>query len=512
MKYYNYIFKTVLCAAFVLGLSSCGNDWLEEEQPASGVNAETAIKKSSDMAAAYVGMYTAFKGTSDYTDYYAANMFIYGDVSGEDLQYNNINGSNRASFYYYRDYTTADQFGTNTAVWRSPYIVISRANHILTVDESKLEDAEEAAEDIAQMKNEAKVLRAYALFDLTRTYGKPYTQDGGASLGVPFSEEVLNAEDKLPRSTVAENYAQILKDLTEAISSGALAEDPTPGYINKWAAEALLTRVYLTMGGKENFTKALSTAEDIISSSPYETWTQDQYVKAWNKSDAAHLSEIIFEISITGTSDWTDRNGIGYIYAENGGADFSGYGDVIATKAFVDMLASDPEDIRNEVFLPANGSAKNTTGDARVFLNKIPPTSGSPQYQNIPLLRISEVYLSAAEAAFNIGNKEKAANYLNEIINNRTTDGSKLVTAANITADRIYIERRKELVGEGQRWFDALRRGETVTRYTSEDDRGWHDVLTQRARSYNRESKYALPPIPQYECDANPEIIQNSDY
>ena len=259
--------------------------------------------------------------------------------------------------------------------------------------------------------------------------------------------------------------------------------------------------------------KALSTAEDVINNSPYKTWTQAQYVKAWDKSDAAHNNEIMFEIAISGTSDWTDRNGIAYLYCENGGANGSGYGDLVASKAFSDMLSSDPKDIRNNVFLPANGSsAKAGYGTARVFLNKLPAVGGVVQLQNVPMLRFSEVVLSAAEAAFNAGNKDKAAKYLNEIIKNRTSDESKQVSAADITADRIYIERRKELVGEGQRWFDALRRGETITRYTSDEDRGWHDVLTQRARSYNRESKYALPPIPQYEIDANPEIIQNADY
>ena len=66
---------------------------------------------------------------------------------------------------------------------------------------------------------------------------------------------------------------------------------------------------------------------------------------------------------------------------------------------------------------------------------------------------------------------------LNDIISNRTTDESKQVTSGNITLDRIYIERRKELVGEGQRYFDVMRRGETVTRYTDVNYRGWHDVL-----------------------------------
>ena len=84
--------------------------------------------------------------------------------------------------------------------------------------------------------------------------------------------------------------------------------------------------------------------------------------------------------------------------------------------------------------------------------------------------------MSAAEAAFQAGDKNKAANLLNDIISNRTTDESKQVTSGNITLDRIYIERRKELVGEGQRYFDVMRRGETVTRYT--------DVMTEDGTTY----------------------------
>jgi hypothetical protein len=87
-----------------------------------------------------------------------------------------------------------------------------------------------------------------------------------------------------------------------------------------------------------------------------------------------------------------------------------------------------------------------------------------------------------------------------------------LVTAADITAERIYIERRKELVGEGQRYFDVLRRNETVVRYESLNDRGWHDVLTEEARTFNRDSKKALPLIPVSEINANPNMVQNPKY
>ena len=52
----------------------------------------------------------------------------------------------------------------------------------------------------------------------------------------------------------------------------------------------------------------------------------------------------------------------------------------------------------------------------------MPAVNGDVRYSNVPLLRLSEVYLSAAEAAFQAGDKNKAANLLNDIISNRTTD------------------------------------------------------------------------------------------
>lgn len=505
MKFSKLIYKTALCATMAIGLSSCGGDWLDL-QPSDAADADNAITSSADLQTAYVGMYTAFKGTSSFTDYYGRSMNAYGEVRGEDVQYNHKYGSNHASFYYYMNYRTADNFSTETAIWQSPYIVISRANRVLAAD--NLSDAEEAAAEIAQYKNEAKVMRAYALFDLTRIYGKPYTKDNGASLGVPFSETPLESTAKPARSTVAENYTQILKDLDEAINSGALAEEATPGYLNVWAAKALLSRVYLTMG---DFSKALSVSEDIIEHSPYTLWTPSQYVNAWDKDNGAHGNEMIFELGINDNTDWTDREGIAYLYHENGGA-APGYGDLIVTKKFSDMLKSDPQDIRNKILLTAESDPDNVFDGAAVYINKMPAYNGDVRYANVPMLRLSEVYLTAAEAAFNTNAKEKAANYLNAIITNRTTDASKVVTEGNVTLDRIYIERRKELVGEGQRYFDALRRGETITRYTSEADKGWHDVLTKEAQSYDRDYYKAYPAIPQYERNANKNIQQNEGY
>lgn len=84
---------------------------------------------------------------------------------------------------------------------------------------------------------------------------------------------------------------------------------------------------------------------------------------------------MIFELVNSGSDDWADREGIAYLYHEDG------YADAICTKSFVDMLAQDPSDVRLDVILPVqlktddNGKPTDmykTYGDNRIFINKFP--------------------------------------------------------------------------------------------------------------------------------------------
>lgn len=72
----------------------------------------------------------------------------------------------------------------------------------------------------------------------------------------------------------------------------------------------------------------MDVAEDIIKNSPYKLWKNEEYVGAWSKISGVHSNEMLFEIAITGSTDWTDREGIAYLYNEDG------YADIIATKNF----------------------------------------------------------------------------------------------------------------------------------------------------------------------------------
>lgn len=497
------------CAILAASLSSCVNDWLDVA-PSDGTDADAALTSSSDLAAARTGMYAALKGNSNLVDYYGQQFFVYGDVhAGDDYQYNNLGGSNRASFYYDMNYQTASEFTSSTSssnvAWKSPYIVIGRANRIIAAAEGgALSDAAEAKATIDQYAAEAKVLRALAHFDLVRIYGKPYTEDQGASLGVPLVTGVLESNAKPARSTVAEVYTQVVKDLTEAISSNALATETEPGYVSVWGAKAILSRVYLNMG---DYANALSVAEDIIKNSGAALWTRDQYFKAWDAS-TPNESEFLFRLNVAGSTDNNDLNGIGNLQQRDG------YKEMVATKKFVDMLTSDPKDVRNDMFLPAKAEKEVAVyGTNKVFLNKLRGQGGNLRNVTIvPIIRLSEVYLTAAECAFRNNDKTKAVEYLNDLVKNRTTTEASLATVDNITLERILIERRKELIGEGQRYFDALRNNETITRYTSEADKGWHKTLSKEAQSFNRDYFKAIAAIPQAEINANPNIKQNTGY
>ncbi|MBQ4055829.1 MAG: RagB/SusD family nutrient uptake outer membrane protein [Bacteroidaceae bacterium] len=488
------IFKTIVCGFAALALTSCANNWLDTE-PSNGVGANGALSTDEDLYNVRTGMYYMFKGSSSYYDYYGARMWYYADVRGEDMQ-SEPSGSRTKSLYNFTYRTASDA----PAIWTTPYRLIRRASRIIEAVEGGNITGDAAW--IAEMGAEAKVLRALAHFDLVRVYGQTYTADNGASYGVPIVTSALDITATPGRNTVAEVYTFVENELNAAINSGALSTDITTGYVNEWAAKAILARVYLTKGDNAN---ALSLAEDIINNGPYELWANDEYAAAWSKKNGSHLKEPILEIVMTGTTDWVDREGIANLYQE------SGYADMIMTKTFLNLMSEDMNDCRWGVMVaPKTDDFIEKYGEDRVFLNKYLAMN---TFNSLPVIRLSEMYLVAAEAAAKTSDATKAAKYLNAIVL-RANPNATPVAEADATVARISKERRKELIGEGHRLFDAMRNNETITRYTSEADQGYHAALNEEARSFDRTFFKVLLPIPQGELDVNPTIAaqQNPGY
>ena len=129
----------------------------------------------------------------------------------------------------------------------------------------------------------------------------------------------------------------------------------------------------------------------------------------------------------------------------------------------------------------------------------------APLECNNVVLRLSEVYLIAAEAGCKLGGDAavQGLGYLNDIVKRGNPENE--VTMADYTLDRVLDERSKELVGEGHRFFDLLRNGKTIIRKG-----GYH--LPSVDEEVDWDFYKCVLPIPEDQFIFSPEMEQNPGY
>lgn len=462
-----------------------------DREPSGAVTSEGAIESYADAVTVLNGVYDGLQGSSDKVDYYGARMVYYGDVRGDYMQA--ATAGKRTSGTYEMNYNADNA----PSIWSTPYNVIRRANNLLVaLKEGKAAGATEA--QLNDLIGQALTVRALVHFDLARVYCYPYTKAGApTSYGIPYLDFVPLASNKPGRSTLEETYGKVIKDLTDAIP--LMSSKKNTGYLNKWGAMALLSRVYLYKGDNAN---ALKTAEDVLTGAdmPYVMWTNADYVGAWKKSGT---SEVIWEIVNYNANDWTDREGLAYLISEEG------YADYVNTPKLIAYFAQNPNDVRAKVNIASKVEDNiKIYGDQDVWCAKYPGNENATDFRvnNIPVLRISELYLNAAEAALKAGDQAKADKYLNDIIKRAMPDAAFV----KATLDIILEQRAIEFNGEGQRFFDAMRNNLTLNR----EVRWEYPSLSKESQVFDNTYFRTILPIPKAERETNPAINeqQNDGY
>ena len=478
------IFKYITLGAVLIGITSCGNDWLNLE-PSTSIPTDTSIKVLSDIEFTLNGIYSQMQSS----DAYSGRLIYYGDATGDDMQA--VSSTKRCANYYRFNWTKDSGPSTH---WSILYSIITSCNVIL----NKIDDIpfdEDETDYRNDLKGQALAIRGLAYFDLTRIFGYPYTKDNGASMGVPIILEETDRFNKPSRATVAQCYERITKDLDDAWP--LLSEEFNKGKINRWAAMTLLSRAYLYM---DKAPEALDMAEKAITgaeSNGYALWTNEEYPTAWsNDASATHPGEVLFEI-VNETTDSPGKESMGYLSSKDG------YDDICITVSFYHLLQQDPDDVRLKLLV--------FDGSKYAYVNKYQPQEGENITDaNIPLVRLSEAYLNAAEAAVKTNNNDKAIAYLNPIVQRANPNNS--VAEEQITLDRILTERRKEMVDEGHRMFDVIRNGMTVQRIDETDSKLSKTEHNTQYMDYDWDFYKIILPIPKHEINANPNIKQNPGY
>ncbi len=483
--------QIILTVLGIMLLASCEN--FLDVKPSNYAAAETSITNTADAQVAINGLMS--KMTS--YNYYGRNFLIYGDAKGGDFAIRS-QGRGLDGLYTFNHSATS---GSYSGFWSQLYNNILQANNLI-LNIKKIEDAGNGSPALAGFKGQALTARALMYFDLVRLYGKPYNMDK-ASYGVPLILEPLDASAQPTRESVEAVYTQILQDLSDA--APLLSKSALNGYLNYYANLAIKARVELTM---DNFTEALAAAEEIINDGPYSLYANEDWVGSWSNEFG---SESIFELGIFPDEADLGTSSLGY-YLMRLGKVTGAMGYFMASDYFIARLGEDPADVRWGI-MDYDESSDTRFGSCSKYTGvDLKGDKGSKSAVNVKVIRLSEIYLIAAEAALKlpVPDKVKATLYLNEIRKRSPTLAP--ATDVTVTIDMIVDEKSKELFAEGQRYFDMLRLNRTIE--FNDEFITPAVVITHRTKTIDRTFYKIVLPISQEEMDANPAIRsqQNDGY
>jgi hypothetical protein len=437
----------------LLIMSSCKKTL--DQQPQSSLDATTAYTTKQGIEAGLLGVYDGMQQTG----YMTLNYLIFTDLYADNLQWV---GTFPTWSQVYNKTILADNTDI-AAIWNAIYATINRANTVIAAaphiaDPSFLKD---------RTIGESEVIRATSYFDLIRMFGggpNGYNQTGGLGVPLRLTPTLTPGDAKaVARSSEAEIYTQILKDLDDAIAK--LPNTVAAGRVNKYVAVAMKARVQLY---RQQWADAEALSTTVITSpNNYALVGGASYGTIYTGKNS---SESLWELQYNAT----DANNIAFYYYPTSSG---GRNEVSTTTSLRD--AFETGDVRKEINYSTVPLAK-----------QLKYSQVNPGVDDVMMIRLAEVYLTRAEARAMQNNLDGALTDLNVI---RSRAGLRPSAAADqaglLTA--IRQERRLELAHEGHRFFD-LRRYNTTG-------------MSQPFRN--------LFPIPQTEIlNSNGTVVQNPGY
>lgn len=421
-------YKLPLCIIAIVLLihtQSC-KGFLEVEPRISTSDLVTIVDENSAKTAVR-GIYNELQSTS----YYGYNFPLIINLSADNVQYTGSQAVNNTL----TTHTARADLGPLSTVWVSIYNTINRANNVIA-KVPLLPLSNTFTEEVRnQLTGEGYFLRALAYFDLVRTWG-----------GVQLILEPTTSASNIPgikRSSVAETYNQIFRDLEEA--EELLPETTNRIRATKKTVWALKARYYLY---QQEWGKAIEYATKIIGDQ--ENYRLTDPYSGFFANNASNTTESIFELYYN--INITNTQGYNWQHSTKGGIGWVRPSDEIVPLLNNAAIGGD----RNSLIYGVQ-SGGSTVWYGQLYYR----TNGTdPAY----VIRLAELYLIRAEALAErdqVGDADAALTDLNVI---RGRANVPLVTLAEVPtkADLLLAienERRVEFAFEPHRWFDLVRTG-----------------------------------------------------
>ncbi len=460
------------CGMTLLLLISCSKKI--ELAPLSNVNSANFYQTPADLLQAVNAAYAGHRGVYTGRSSGLPPIFQLEEVRADD--YDNGNAGDDVMGLFRVD-GSSEWYRWN---WTDTYYAINLCNTV--IDRAPKVTMDDALRN--RYIAEARFLRAQVYFLMVQDYG-----------GVPLvlTETTSFSGDKVnvPRSSVADTYAQIIADMQFAAAN--LPESYSGidiGRVTSWAARGMLGKVYLQKG---DLALAQTELRAVVNSNKYSLLpTYKAVFSPSNHNHAESLFEIQHKANFAGspygnfhaTPNWGGA-GAGYNY-DLPQVDYFLNSFDPADQRRIGLTATDP--IGNVYSIKYLDPAMNTgfNGDT-----------------NFPVLRYADILLMLAEA---IGETTEAYGFINQV---RRRAGLGDISAATPGAfiDKVMNERRYELAFELSRWHDILRMGSAKAIQTM------NNYFIFRGSTKRIDSHDLLHPIPVSVVEVTKGIVeQNPGY
>lgn len=363
--------------------------------------------------------------------------------------------------------------------WRYAYRAINGCNLIL----ENLNIVEDESQR-SKLEGNAKFLRAILHFDLTRSFALPYGNSALSSLAVPLMQTGVINPEKITypsRATVQEVFNLVESDLIDA--SNLLSEDDN-FYANRYAAMAMLTRLYLTV---ENYEKAATFANNVIESGVFNLINDPFY--AFNQSVNSSEDILTWQQTELDNEDNGGNRGMAAFYASTNAV---GRSEMVISEDFL-AATFDSVDVRGKVQYELKNHSEIVSMYYDGFGTRARGIYSSKWLEyntNMTFIRLAEMYLTRAEANQMLINDGGTAigtstptNDINFILKRAGAD----TLTVNVNIEQIRFERYRELIFEGHRLHDYKR---------------WRKNIGTIAWN----SDDLIIPLPKKETDTNPNL------
>ena len=310
-------------------------------------------------------------------------------------------------------------------------------------------------------------IRAWSHFNLVQYYAKPYRNgQDNSQPGVPYrtSPEI----EPMARNTVEEVYTKIHGDLDEALNLLADYEPNDKNHYSLASVYGLKARALLT---QQKYADAATAAVNSINEAEKDgckIMSQSELMNGFANITSATKEAMYAAMT---QNDQTVYFYSFYAYMSwNFNSSSIRTGIKCISQSTYDLMS--PTDLRRQWWDPTGkAEVPATSYNQRVYQNrKFTARSTADAVGDFAFMRISEMYLTAAEAFARSNQDAKAKEYLQALLKDRDPEYKDLGNTGAKLADEIMTHRRIELWGEGFRWFDLKRLGLPLDRTGSNFD------------------------------------------